>query len=196
MFTTRLLACSAVAFALVSVAVPVQAQTKKELVQKLLQLQQPGIEALARNIAEQPAAQLMNEAGQLLKTQVPEAKRQAAAKAIEADIKKYLDEATPLVRDRAVKLAPSTLGAVMEEKFSEDELKQIIAWLESPVSKKYQQSLPDLQKSLAQKLVDDTRPSVEPKIRQLQANIRKQLGIAEPAAGSASAPGTAAKPKK
>ncbi|WKB54135.1 DUF2059 domain-containing protein [Eleftheria terrae] len=193
MSMSRVFACSALALALGGLALPAAAQSKKELAQKIVQIQQPAVEALARSIAEQPAAQLMQEAGQLLRTQVPEAKRQAAAQAIEADVKKYAEEASALVRERAVKLSPGTLGTALEEKFSEDELKQIIAWLESPAYKKYQQVLPEVQKNLSQKLVEDTRPSVEPKIRTLQANIRKHLGLPEQPPAPASAP---AKPKK
>ncbi|UZD54144.1 DUF2059 domain-containing protein [Caldimonas aquatica] len=170
------------------------AETKKELVQRLLELQQPAVDGIARNLASQPANQLMAEAARVL-PQVPEAKRQQAARNIEAEVKKYLDETTPLIRDRAVKLLPTTLGAALEQKMTEDELKQVIAWLESPAYRKYQEVLPEVQQSLLQKLVDETKPTVEPKIRQLQAAMRKHLGLPDspPAAGSGA---SADKPKK
>lgn len=170
------------------------AETKKELVQRLLELQQPAVDGIARNLASQPANQLMAEAARVL-PQVPEAKRQQAARNIEAEVKKYLDETTPLIRDRAVKLLPTTLGAALEQKMAEDELKQVIAWLESPAYRKYQEVLPEVQQSLLQKLVDETKPTVEPKIRQLQAAMRKHLGLPDspPAAGSGA---SADKPKK
>ena len=63
------------------------------------------------------------------------------------------------MRDRALKLAPSTIGAVLEEKFSEDELKQLVAWLESPVNKKYQQLGAEMQNAFAQKLRRRSRPA-------------------------------------
>ena len=75
----------------------------------------------------------------LQQQQMPPEKREAIGKQIEAEVKKYVEEAYPLVRERALKLAPTTIGAVLEEKISEDELKQLIAWLESPTNKKYQQ---------------------------------------------------------
>ena len=80
----------------------------------------------------------MQMAGRAIQTQLPADKREAIGKTIEADAKKYVDEAYPPVRERALKLAPTTLGAALEEKFTEDELKQLIAWLESPVNKKFQ----------------------------------------------------------
>jgi hypothetical protein len=167
---------------------------KKELVQKLMVLQQPGIEGLARNLVEQPAVQMLQAAGRAL-GQVPADKREAVGKGIEADVKKYVEEATPIVRERAVKLAPSTIGAAMEEKFTEDELKQLIAWLESPINKKYAQLGPEIQSGFTQKLVAEARPTIEPKIQALEAKVRSSLGA--PAAGpAASAPPKAATPAK
>ena len=78
---------------------PVSA-TKKALVQRVLKLQQPGIEALARQLAEQPAAAMVQQVQPAL-ARVPADKREAVARDIQADIRKYADEATPLVRDRA-----------------------------------------------------------------------------------------------
>ncbi|MCY7308101.1 MAG: hypothetical protein LH632_18590, partial [Rhodoferax sp.] len=97
-----------------SVALAQSSPAKKELVAKILQLQQPAIEAMARAMAEQPAAQVMQGAGNLLQTRIPPEKRDAIAKDIQADLKKYVDEAVPLVRERALKLAPTTIGAVLE----------------------------------------------------------------------------------
>lgn len=185
------LLCAAALIA-TAVMVPAQAQSKKELVQKILVQQQPGIEALARGLAGDTANRVMQAAGEGLQ-RVPADKREAAAKAIEADIKKFYDESESMLRDRAVKLAPTTIGATLEEKFSEDELKQLLAWFESPVNKKYQQLGPEMQNGLAQKLVADTKPSVEPKLKALEQSIRKQLGVPPAAAPAGSKP--AAKPK-
>ena len=57
----------ALAVALASAA-QAHAETKKELVQKLLVLQQPGIEAAGKQLAEQPAAALMQRAGIAMRT--------------------------------------------------------------------------------------------------------------------------------
>jgi hypothetical protein len=178
----------------------VQAQTasspaKKELVQKLLALQQPGIEGVARTIVERPAAQMMQEAGRLLQTQFPADKREAIGKTIDADAKKYVDEAYPPVRERALRLAPTTIGATLEEKFTEDELKQLVAWFESPVNKKFQAASAEMQSNFMQKLVADVRPLVEPKLQVLEQKVRAALGApaaAAPADGAA-APKAAAK---
>jgi len=181
--------------ALCAAATLAHAETKKELVQKVLALQQPLIENISRSIVERPAAQLMQSAGQALQA-VPADKREAIAKSVEADIKTYVDEATPLLRDRALKLAPSTLGATLEEKFTDAELKQLIAWLESPVNKKFQQVGPEMQNDFVQKLATEAAPLLDPKLQALQQKLRTTFETAGTAANPApaKAAASAAKP--
>lgn len=167
---------------------PVSA-TKKALVQRVLKLQQPGIEALARQLAEQPAAAMVQQVQPAL-ARVPADKREAVARDIQADIRKYADEATPLVRDRALALAPSTIGTLLEQKLSEDELKQVATMLESPAVRKFQGLLGDMQRSLAEKVVADARPAIDPKLRALEQSVKARLEplLAPPAAASGGKP--------
>lgn len=176
----------ALAFASAATA---QSAAKKELVQKILQIQQTEIEGVARNLIERPAAQMMQEAGLALQRQVAPDKREAMGRAIESEVKKYVDDAYPLVRERALRLAPSTIGAALEEKMTEDELKQLLAWLESPVNKKYQQIGPDARNAFIQKLLADARPVVDPKVQALDERIRLIFGVppATPSPPAASA---------
>jgi uncharacterized protein len=175
---------------LMSVATSIGAQTspaKKELVAKVLLLQQPAIEGVARALAEQPAALLMQSAGTVMQTRTPPDKREAIAREIQADVKKYVDEAVPLVRDRAVKLAPVAIGTMLDERFTEEELVQLIAIIESPVNRKFQQMGGEMQKNLQDRLVAETKGLMEPKIKALQLAVAGRLGIpvSAPAASSA-----------
>jgi len=169
---------------------------KKELVARVLTLQMPAIEGMARVLAEQPAAQMMQQANMVLQNRIAPEKREAMGKEIQADLKKYVDEAVPLVRDRALKLAPSTVGALLEEKFTEDELKQLLAIIESPINKKFQQLGGDMQKALAEKLVPEARGLIEPKIKALDQAIVKRLGIQPPPAAAPAATDKAKAPAK
>jgi len=183
---------------LIVVCGAVGAQTpdaKKDLVAKVLTLQQGAIEQAAQALAMQPALQLMQQAGVALQTRVAPDKREAVAKDIQADLKKYADDVGPTVRQQAVKLAPSTVGTLLEQRFTEEELTQLIAIMESPVNRKYQQMGADLQKALTDKLIAETKAGVEPKVKALEQAIVKHLGL--PPAAAASKPEAAAKtPKK
>jgi len=157
---------------------------KKALVARVLELQQPGVEAMARQMAEQPAVQLMQQVRPLVQ-RLPAERREAVARDIEGDLRKFVEEATPIVRDRAIKLAPSTIGPLLEERLTEDELKQVIAMLESPVNRKFQQMAPDMQRAIGGKLIAETRGEIEAKVRALDQSVARRLGIT-PAAGAAS----------
>lgn len=158
---------------------------KKELVQKVLQLQQAAIENTARMLAEQSIAPLVQQVGAVLQQRVAPDKREALTKEIQGDFKKYADETVPLLRERATKLAPTTIGTLLEEKLSEEELKQAVAMLESPIYRKYHGLGNEMQRALTEKLVAETRTSVEPKLQALQESLGKRLNAA---AGAASAP--------
>lgn len=167
---------------------------KKELVARVLVLQQSAIEQTAQTLVERPAAQMQQQVGMALQTRIAPEKREAIAKLVQADLKKYVDEVGPLVRQQAVKLAPSTIGALLEEKFTEEELKQLISIIESPVNRKYSQMGGDFQKALGEKLIAQTQSIVEPKVKALEQAVVKHLGL--PAAPPNSAPETSAKPPK
>jgi hypothetical protein len=161
---------------------------KKELITKVVQLQQGGVEGIARSLVEQPAMAMMQQAGQVLQTRIAPEKREAMAKEIQADIRKYVEETNPLLRDKALKMAPGVMGPLLDEKFTEDELKQLVTWLESPVIRRYQQLTPEIQKGLSEKLVAETRPIVEPKLQALDRSVSGRLGMPAPPAKGASAP--------
>lgn len=197
LITAALCAGAALAHAQTTSTAPSAATSspaKKELVQKLLVAQQPGIESIARGLVERPIAQMAGEVRMALQ-QMPTEKRDVVAKAIDADVKKYIDETVPLVRDRAVKLAPSTIGAAMEEKFSEDELRQLLTWIESPLNKKYSQFGPEVQGNFTQKLLTEAAPAVDPKMQALFTKVRNNLGL-PPAAAASAASAKAPAPKK
>jgi uncharacterized protein len=167
---------------------------KKELVARILKAQNAGIEAMARSLVEQPAIELLGNAGNVLPNRIAKDKQDAVAKEIQGDVQKYMDEAVPVIQARAVKLAPTTIGTMLEEKFTEDELKQIVGIIESPVYHKFQRMGDDMQKALTEKLVADTRPTIEPKLRALEQSVAKRLGITTPAAAGAGPARAPAKP--
>jgi len=176
-----------------SLAFGAAAQTKKELATKLLQLQQSGVEQVGRNMAGQIAQRVLAVSGQAL-GRLPADKREATGREIQADVKKFYDELEPVLRKRATELAPSVATAVYEERFSEEELKQVIAWLELPVSRKFSQVDAELGNALVQKIAAETKPTVDTRLAALEQSIAKKLGLKPGSA--ASAPATSSAPKK
>lgn len=175
----------AIVAALLIAAGVVHAQStdaKKQLVAKVLQLQQPAIEQLAAGIALQPAQILMQQAGVALQQRIPPDKRQAVAQELQADVKRYADETVPMLRERAVALGPSTIGVLLDERFTEDELKQLIAIMESPINRKFQQMNGEMQRSLTSKLGAEVQQVLQSKFQALDRAMGQRLGLPAPAA--------------
>ena len=169
---------------------------KKELVQRVLKLQQSGIERLATAMTEEPAVVLVERASMMIAANVPKERQEAISKEIQADVQKYLKDTVPQVRKSAQQLAPSTIGAVLESKFSEEELRQVVAVMESPAYAKYQQLSGEMQQTLQAKLVDDTRATVEPRVQALEKMLGDRLRAATQASAPATKPAAPAKPAK
>ena len=164
---------------------------KKELVQRVLKLQQGGIDRLATAMTEEPAVMLAGRASEAISAQVPKERQEAVAKEVQAEIQKYLKETVPQVRKSAQALAPTTIGAILEAKLTEDELRQVVALLESTAYAKYQQLSGEMQRALQAKLVSDTRSTVEPRVQALEKALGERL---KAAAAKPAAPTTPAKP--
>jgi uncharacterized protein len=163
---------------------------KKELVDKILAAQQGAVEALARQIVERPAVQLLQRAGQVVQARVAADQRETVARELQEDARRYFDETYPFVRERAIRLAPTTIGPVMESKLTEDELRQVLAVFESPAWRKYQGLGGEMQQALGQALVGEVREHLETRVRALDQAMARRVGIdTGGASGAASAPG-------
>jgi uncharacterized protein len=185
-------AATALAVSLLAVSPATFAQSKKELVAKVVQLRQPAVDRLARAIAMEPTQTALNAARQVMQI-VPADKREALGKQVQADVKAFYDDTEARLRESGAKNAAATIGPILEEKFTEEELKLIVTWLESSAAKKYEQLEPDMQGQLTRKMVDDTKPAVEPKLRALEETLKKRFAAYAPPPG-ASAPARAASP--
>lgn len=148
-------------------------KTKAELVARVLELWRA--EDIAVGMVQQPAIEAVQQARVALHNRVSNEKRDAAMKDITGDAKKFVDEVTPTVRAAATKQAPLTAGKLLSERFSEDELRQLIALLESPVRKKFEEINPELRRSLGEKVAAETRPVVDPKIQALNQSVGERL---------------------
>ena len=156
----------------------------------MLKLQQSGIERLATAMTEEPAVVLGGRASEVIAARVPRERQEAVAKEIQVEVQKYLKDTVPQVRKSAQQLAPATIGPVLEAKFSEDELRQVVTLLESPAYAKYQQLSGEMQQALQAKLVADTRGTVEPRVQALEKAVGERLKAATAEAPAPAAPKT------
>lgn len=166
----------------------VQAQSKKELVAKVVNLQMAQAEQFSLALTQQgPLQQLVAQAAQVLRTRVPEDKREATGKAMDEALRAYVKDVQPALRASLLKNAPTVLGAKLEAGFNEAELKQIIQSLESPVLKKFNQMSAESQQALVQKVMQDNQALMQEKFKTLDGKLADLLGLKADAAKPAAA---------
>jgi len=175
MITIAILAASGAAAVAQAAAAPVS-PAKQELVTHVLQLLHP--ESIGMAMLQTPAAEAVAQASVALQGRAPVERRDAAMRDITADAKKFLEEATPVVKASSNKLVPLTLAPLLAERFSEDELRQLVAVLESPVKLKFEGMIPEMKKVLGEKIAGDTRAAIDPKIKSLTEQIGLRLRTA------------------
>ncbi|HEX2531445.1 MAG TPA: DUF2059 domain-containing protein, partial [Burkholderiaceae bacterium] len=64
------------------------------------------------------------------------------------------------------------------EKFTEEELRQIIAMLDSPVRHKFEALVPEMEKALGEKIAAETRAAVASRLSELNQRINGHLRTA------------------
>lgn len=174
---------------------PAQAQTKKELVTKIVNLQMAQAEQFSLALTQQgPLQQMVQQAAQVLRTRVPEDKREATGKAMDEALRAYVKDVQPALRASLLKNAPTVLGAKLEAGFNEAELKQILQSLESPVLKKFNQLSGESQQALVQKVMQDNQALMTEKFKALDSKLADLLGLKNEAAKPATAPAPAPAP--
>lgn len=146
---------------------------KQELVSRVLQLWHP--ETIGESMLQQPVGDAVQQARAVLQGRVSPEKRDAAMKEIMGDARQFMEENRPAAQASAQKIVGTTVAPMLAERFTEEELRQIIAILESPVKKKFEAMVPELQKKLGEGVAADTRAVIDPKLQELQQRIGMRL---------------------
>ena len=127
---------------------------------------------------QKPAVSAMTQAKIAITSRMPEAKQDATMKAVLKEVQKYIDEATPIVKANAERLKGPTLTPLFMQKFSAEELRQLIAYFESPIKKKFESLTPEFEKAFGEKMVQASGPAVNVKLQALQSSVSNIVSAA------------------
>ena len=158
----------------------VHAQTadpKLEWATRAVALQQgPELERLIGQLADSAAQEILQNWGPKLQSDVPPAKREQAQTSLNAELKKYFNDVSKTISGKAGKTSANALIPAYMERFSLDELKQLVAFFESPVAKKYQLAAPELGNLFVKQLIEDARADITLRTRQFDEAAAKIIG--------------------
>jgi len=182
---------TSVAISALALSFTANAQTadpKLEWATKAVVLQQgPELERLVSQLAESSSQEKVQSWSVKLRSDVPKDKVEQAALSLNAELKKYNDDVTRIIGAKVNKTSADSLIPVYMARFSLDELKQLVAFFESPAVKKYQAAAPELGNIFVNQLIMETRADVNARARQFDDAAAKIVGTTSKAP-AASAP--------
>jgi uncharacterized protein len=165
------------------------ADPKVDLATKVVALQQgPELDRLVQQLSSGATQELIASWGPKLEASVPKAKQQKASEDLNVELKKYSEDANKLIGKQVSKVSADTLVPAYVEKFSLEELKQLVAFFESPAIKKYQNTAPELGNIFVQKLIEASRTDVMARAKQFDDAAVKIVGSAPAPAAPGKAP--------
>lgn len=174
-----------VAACAVSTGAIAQNDSKRALAVKLAQMQQKAEgEAMAEQLTASAVQPLLAAWSQRLDETVPPARQKEVRDKLDVELKKFADSTQKSVEAQTAKAAEAALVPIFMEKLSEDELKTIITYMESPASAKFQALGVDAGNAWAKRIVDATKSSVEAGAKNFEAAANRIVA----GAGGASAP--------
>jgi uncharacterized protein len=159
---------------------PIYAQTadaKRPLAVRAVAAQEgPEMDRMLAQLADSATQQMIGNWDERV-AGLPAAKQQGAIAALDAELKKFNDDTLKLITAQAPKARNEVLVSAYAERFSQDELKQLVALLEAPVFKKYQTTAPELGNLFVKAIVDGTRDQVTARSKVFDAAAAKIVGV-------------------
>ena len=153
-----------------------QEQEKKELATRIVNLQKAqDMDALIAQLAS-TANRAVVETWLPRLDNMPAARQKAVADQLDVELKKFNDDVVRLIKTRNERISLDVLVPAYSERFTADELKQLVAFLESPVIRKYYAANPHMANLLAQKLVDATRADVQARTKEFDTRAARIVG--------------------
>lgn len=182
---------TSLAFSVLALSGAAVAQTvdpKLEWATKAVAVQQgPELERLVNQLAESSSQGIVQSWGDKLRSDVPKDKVEQTTQSLNTELKKYNDDAVKIISGKVNKASTDSLIPVYMARFSLDELKQLVAFFESPAVKKYQSAAPELGNIFVNQLVMETRVDVNARAKQFDEAAAKIVG-STPKAPVATAP--------
>ena len=152
------------------------ANAKLELAAKLVALQRgPDMERMVFQLTSSAVQPVIAKWAPELEN-MPKAKIEKAREQLNAELKTLGDTTRKLIDTQMAKSADSALLPAYLERFSEEEMKQLLAMFESPIYKKYQSLAPELGNLWVKDVVDNTRSAVEDSAKAFDVVAAKIVG--------------------
>jgi hypothetical protein len=136
------------------------------------------MENVGMGMLQKPVVEALRQAKIVIDNRVPADRQKAALADVTADANHFLEEEVPIVKASTKNLVDNSVVPLLAQRFTEDELKQLIAILESPVKAKFEAMAPEIEKTLGEGVAKANQAQINPKLTELQNKIGLRLRAA------------------
>jgi hypothetical protein len=110
--------------------------------------------------------------------QVPQERKDKTMKDIGTDVQKYIDTTMPMAIASAKKATGPAVAPILAQNFSSEELRQLIALLESPIKDKFEKLVPQMENAVGQKVTAEIAPQVNKNVQVMTEAVGTKLRVA------------------
>jgi hypothetical protein len=143
---------------------------KRALAVKLAQLQQKSDGgAITEQLTASAVQPVLASWSQRLNETVPPARQKEVRDQLDVELRKFAESTHSAIEAQVGKSVEDALVPIFMDKLSEDELKTIITYFESPAAAKFQALSSDAANAWAKKVVEATRSAVEASAKNFDA---------------------------
>jgi hypothetical protein len=147
---------------------------KQALIDRLLKSWHP--EALVVQRVRSFADNAINQSRiALQQARLPQDKMDKDMKDIVPDVQKYVDDTGPLLQGSIQRNAGPAVASLLASQFSLEELQQLVAMYESPITAKFSKLQPDLEKAVGERVQADVGPQINKEIDELTKAVGLKL---------------------
>jgi hypothetical protein len=158
------------------------ADPKLEWATKVVALQQGAdLDGLVSQLVGTAAQDLVAGWAPKFDANVPKAKQAKATEEFNAELTKFAADANKIISSKVSQVSTEALVPAYMERFNLEELKQLVAFFESPVIKKYKTVTPELADVFIKKIVATTQTDIQARAKLFDAAAAKIVGPAAPA---------------
>jgi uncharacterized protein len=158
-------------------AAPAPDLDKQKLIDKLLVHFHPENRIL--QLVQQQGLNAMQQSGIALQTShVPQERKDKTLAEIHDDVQKYIDITMPVAVASARKITGPAVSPILLQNFSVDELRQLLAFYESPVKDKFEKLVPQMEAAVGQKVQAEIAPTVDRNAQAMTEAVGIKLRVA------------------
>jgi uncharacterized protein len=136
------------------------------------------MENVGLGMLQKPVMEAVRQARAVIEGRVPAEKQKAAMEDVANEANHFLEAESPLVKASTRSVVDNSVVPLLAQRFSEDELKQLITILESPVKAKFEAMAPEIEKTLGEGVAKANQAQINPKLTELQNKIGLRLRAA------------------